>query len=177
MSGEQTLGHFVEQAGAQIEENVNGPFGLGTFDYGDLDPDFDFYQFLEQPGGYSGNQDIFPADQPASDAVGVPTLPNEQGDFGETHLVQNTPTPSEPPAPEEVAADEPEKQDRQHVPTPKPSEVEFETYEENDPHIEKDPPRKEWGRTGRRNGQEVWFNPQTMEWRKYQFQPHANPVI
>lgn len=43
----------------------------------------------------------------------------------------------------------------------------FETYAENDPLIVPDPPRQNWGRTGRRNGQEVWFNPEIKLWRKF----------
>ena len=46
-------------------------------------------------------------------------------------------------------------------------EVEYETYEENDPLIVEDPPKEKWGRTGLRNGQEVWFNPETHQWRKF----------
>ena len=44
-------------------------------------------------------------------------------------------------------------------------EVEF---EENDPLIVPDPPQDKWGLTGKRNGQEVWFNPETGKWRKFQ---------
>lgn len=33
--------------------------------------------------------------------------------------------------------------------------ISFETYEENDPLIVQDPLRKQWGRTGTRNGREV----------------------
>ena len=44
--------------------------------------------------------------------------------------------------------------------------VAFETFEEDDPSIVVAPQQKGWGRTGTRNGQEVWFNPETSEWRK-----------
>ena len=49
-----------------------------------------------------------------------------------------------------------------------PNEVAFETFEENDPLIEtpEDAPKKGWGRIGKRNGHEVWFNPKTSKWRK-----------
>ena len=43
----------------------------------------------------------------------------------------------------------------------------FETYGQNDPLIVADPPREHWGQTGRRNGQEVWFNPEIRAWRKF----------
>ena len=44
----------------------------------------------------------------------------------------------------------------------------FATYGQNDPLIVPDPPRrKHWGQTGRRNGQEVWFNPEIGAWRKF----------
>ena len=48
-----------------------------------------------------------------------------------------------------------------------PNDVTFETYEENDRLIVEDPPRKNRGRTGVRNGHEVWFNPKTSKWRKF----------
>lgn len=47
-----------------------------------------------------------------------------------------------------------------------PNQPYFETYEENDPLIHPDPPQRGWGQTGRRNGQELWFNPETSLWRK-----------
>ena len=43
-------------------------------------------------------------------------------------------------------------------------EVEYPTYRADDPLIVEDPPQEEWGRTGQRNGQQVWFNPETKEW-------------
>ena len=43
-------------------------------------------------------------------------------------------------------------------------EVEYPTYRADDPFIVEDPLQEEWGRTGQRNGQEVWFNPETNEW-------------
>lgn len=49
-----------------------------------------------------------------------------------------------------------------------PNQVTSETYEENDPLIVQDRRQEKWGRTGMRNGQEVWFNPQTSKWRKLQ---------
>ena len=42
--------------------------------------------------------------------------------------------------------------------------VEYETYDKNDPLIVPDPPQDRWGQTGQRNGQEVWFNPETTKW-------------
>ena len=45
--------------------------------------------------------------------------------------------------------------------------TEYETYEENDSLIVPDPLRDHWGRTGQRNWQEVWFNPETNRWRKF----------
>lgn len=57
-----------------------------------------------------------------------------------------------------------------------PHDTDFETYEEHDPLIVETPPPPpkenskrpppKWGRTGTRNGQEVWFNPTTSKWRK-----------
>ena len=57
-----------------------------------------------------------------------------------------------------------------------PHDTTFETYEEDDPLIVETPPPPpkedskrpppKWGRTGTRNGQEVWFNPTTSKWRK-----------
>ena len=49
-----------------------------------------------------------------------------------------------------------------------PDTVAFETYEENDPVIVQDPRRRGRGRTGMRNGHQVWFNPGTFKWRKLQ---------
>lgn len=46
------------------------------------------------------------------------------------------------------------------------NQISFETYEENDPLIVQDLLQKQWGRTGTRNGREVWFNPKTSKWRK-----------
>ena len=43
-------------------------------------------------------------------------------------------------------------------------ELGYETYEANDPLIVEDPPQEKWGRTGQRNGQQVWFNPETHKW-------------
>ncbi|KAL9133175.1 MAG: hypothetical protein Q9175_005650 [Cornicularia normoerica] len=45
-----------------------------------------------------------------------------------------------------------------------PNQVASETYEENDPLIVQDRRQEKWGRTGMRNGQEVWFEPQTSKW-------------
>lgn len=49
-----------------------------------------------------------------------------------------------------------------------PDQVKFETYIENDPLIVQSPRQRGWGRTGTRNGQEVWFNPRNLRWRKSQ---------
>ena len=46
-------------------------------------------------------------------------------------------------------------------------DVGYETYRENDPLIVEDPPKEKWGRTGKRIGQEVWFNPESNKWRKF----------
>ncbi|KAM0803800.1 hypothetical protein BDR22DRAFT_960427 [Usnea florida] len=45
-----------------------------------------------------------------------------------------------------------------------PSQVISVTYPVNDPLIVEDPIQKGWGRTGIRNGSEVWFNPKTYKW-------------
>ena len=45
-------------------------------------------------------------------------------------------------------------------------QVTHDTYQENDPMIVPGIDRKGWGRIGKRNGQEVWLNPQTSKWRK-----------
>ena len=47
-----------------------------------------------------------------------------------------------------------------------PSQIISVTYPVNDPLIVEDPIQKGWGRTGIRNGSEVWFNPRTYKWRK-----------
>ena len=47
-----------------------------------------------------------------------------------------------------------------------PSQFISVTYPVNDPLIVEDPTQKRWGRTGVRNGNEVWFNPKTYKWRK-----------
>ena len=47
-----------------------------------------------------------------------------------------------------------------------PSQVKSVTYPVNDPLIVEDSIQKGWGRTGIRNGSEVWFNPKTYKWRK-----------
>ena len=48
-----------------------------------------------------------------------------------------------------------------------PDEPEYEEYEQNDRLIIPDPPQDKWGQTGKRNGQEVWFNPESQKWRKF----------
>ena len=67
---------------------------------------------------------------------------------------------------DDAKSDESDEEDEEDV----PDEVAFETYEENDPLIETqaDAPKKGWGRVGKRNGHEVWFNPKTSKWRKLQ---------
>ena len=42
----------------------------------------------------------------------------------------------------------------------------YETYDQDDPLIIPDVAQPGRGQTGRRNGQEVWFNPETKEWRE-----------
>ena len=66
-------------------------------------------------------------------------------------------------------SDEPEEQSEE---ADTPDQPTFETYEENDPLIQADNPQRGWGRTGTRNGQEVWFNPDTSLWRK--LHPHLS---
>ena len=65
---------------------------------------------------------------------------------------------------DEAKSDDSDEEDEEDV----PDEVAFETFEENDPLIEtpEDAPKKGWGRIGKRNGHEVWFNPKTSKWRK-----------
>ena len=65
---------------------------------------------------------------------------------------------------DEAKSDDSDEEDEENV----PNEVAFETFEENDPLIEtpEDAPKKGWGRIGKRNGHEVWFNPKTSKWRK-----------
>ena len=48
-----------------------------------------------------------------------------------------------------------------------PSQGTSVTYPVNDPMIVEDPIQKGWGRTGMRNGSEVWFNPRLYKWRKW----------
>ena len=48
-----------------------------------------------------------------------------------------------------------------------PSQAVSVTYPVNDPLIVEDPVQKGWGRTGMRDGSEVWFNPKTYKWRKW----------
>lgn len=47
-----------------------------------------------------------------------------------------------------------------------PNYVNFETFQERDPAIVENPQRTGYGRTGMRNGHQVWFNPTTGKWRK-----------
>ena len=65
---------------------------------------------------------------------------------------------------DEAKSDDSDEEDEENV----PDEVAFETFEESDPLIEtpEDAPKKGWGRIGKRNGHEVWFNPKTSKWRK-----------
>ena len=49
-----------------------------------------------------------------------------------------------------------------------PNYVNLETFEENDPLIVTNPHRPGRGRTGMRNGHQVWFDPRTSKWRKLQ---------
>ena len=48
-----------------------------------------------------------------------------------------------------------------------PSQVISVSYPVNDPLIVEDPIQKGWGRTGTRDGSEVWFNSKTYKWRKW----------
>ena len=52
-----------------------------------------------------------------------------------------------------------------------PNQATFETYEAQDPliQVDEEAPKRGRGRTGKRNGEEVWFNPKTSKWRKWQF--------
>lgn len=47
-----------------------------------------------------------------------------------------------------------------------PDQPDFETFKEDDPMIQCHPEQNGWGRTGTRNGQDVWFNRRTSLWRK-----------
>lgn len=47
-----------------------------------------------------------------------------------------------------------------------PNDVHFETFGENDRTIVENPHRAGHGRTGMRNGHQVWFDPDTSKWRK-----------
>ena len=51
-----------------------------------------------------------------------------------------------------------------------PNQATFETYEAQDPliQVDEETPKRGRGRTGKRNGEEVWFNPKTSKWRKWQ---------
>ena len=77
--------------------------------------------------------------------------------------------PAKPQADDHHAAiDEAKSDDSDEEDEDVPDEVAFETFEENDPLIEtpEDAPKKGWGRIGKRDGHEVWFNPKTSKWRK-----------
>lgn len=109
----------------------------------------------------------------------LPATPNQNGT-----AFQHSPGPSDLQAARTVmipAADPPTAGNYEAVDDENPEELdegsegntpdqpEFETYEENDSMIHPDPLQRGWGRTGRRNGQEVWFNPGTSLWRKLHF--------
>lgn len=67
---------------------------------------------------------------------------------------------------EAVDGDNPDDFDEGSEESDTPDQPEFETYEKDDPWIHPDPLQRGWGQTGRRNGQEVWFNEGTSLWRK-----------
>ncbi len=77
---------------------------------------------------------------------------------------------------DEEENDEDDEDEDEDVDVNVPHDTNFETYEEHDPLIVETPPPPpkedskrpppKWGRTGRRIGQEVWFNPTTSKWRK-----------
>ena len=96
-------------------------------------------------------------------AVQHPGPSDVQGAASVISPAANPPTAAEYEA---VNDENPEESDDEPEEVNAPDPPEFETYEENDPLINLDPPQKGWGRTGRRNGQEVWFNPATSLWRK-----------
>lgn len=65
---------------------------------------------------------------------------------------------------ENFSDDEDEEEEEEDL----PDQIAFETYNENDPLIVQNPRQRGWGRTGTRDGQEVWFNPRSLRWRKLQ---------
>ena len=86
-------------------------------------------------------------------AVGRPGPSNVQG-------ISNAPiTGARHPLAEEYAVTDDESESSSVS-----NDLEYETYRKDDPLIVEDPPQEKWGRTGQRNGQQVWFNPETQEW-------------
>ena len=109
-------------------------------------------------------------------AVGHAGPGNMQGGLGGTTQTANPPTDEDNELYEDENEDEEEDEvedEDEHVNVIVPNGPACETYDEYDPLIVENPSRvqrdKKWiilGRTGRRNGQEVWFNKETLKWRK-----------
>ena len=45
-------------------------------------------------------------------------------------------------------------------------DLQINVYDEDDSSIDEDPQQDGWGRTGKMNGQDVWFDPKTGQWRE-----------
>lgn len=97
-----------------------------------------------------------------SNIAGYPTFVNVPGSSGGMNIMINSSLDQDHGSREEENEEdeEDEEDDVPHQPT-------FETYGEHDPLIVQDPRQEKRGLTGRRNGQQVWFNPDTSKWRKF----------
>ena len=107
---------------------------------------------------------LAPATPQANNAVGRPGPSNAQGTSYATTTAARGPSVEDYADVDDRHSDEPDDESEHVVAS---YEVEYETYEEHDPLIEQDPSRDNWGQTGMRNEQQVWFNPKTKQWRKF----------
>ena len=129
----------------------------------DLEPWFDDgVQDYDNPNQYPGISSVRPA-------INTPGSSSMAGSSGDTNPNANLPSNDSHAAVNDAKLPNIDKEPEEENVT---LQVPSETYEENDPQIIKNPIQKGWGRTGKRNGQEVWFNEETGKWRKSQL-PHS----
>ena len=176
---------FIEDQAAngdfsQIPDSENqGPYSHGNFDTSFIptQPPVDSYQWSAVDT--SGMDSAYAtASMPRETTHGQITATPSNMQEGSGDLIQT----ANPPADEDNDLYEDENEDEnedevededEDVNVVVPNGPACETYDEYDPLIVENPSRvqrdKKWiilGRTGRRNGQEVWFNKETLKWRK-----------
>ena len=121
--------------------------------------------FFDGSLGKYGNPNQHPMTSLPMPAVSAPSLNDMAGPSGASNRAANTPTNNGHTADDDALfVDSDKESEEENV----PNRVNHETYDENDPQINENPTQKGWGRTGERNGQEVWFNEETRKWRKSQ---------